>query len=144
MQNHIMPPPQRSWKGDYWFHIVCSSVRLSVPPSVCEQNHVHSPTSTILAGSTSYLHILLSKFRRCVACIFFCAKFQNLYFWQFFQICNFDCVLFWLGIWYESIVLVIVGRREVFSERMRSSSSWNMQHNQLMQTFNCKFIYGKY
>ena len=35
---------------------------------------------------------------------FFFSKFQNLNFGQIFQICNFGFVLFWLGIWYESIV----------------------------------------
>ena len=43
----------------------------------------------------------------------FLAKFQNLQFWQIFKICNFDFVLFWLGIWCESLVWVIMGRRGV-------------------------------
>ena len=43
---------------------VCPSVRLSV----CGQNRVRSGSSTILVGSISYLHILSSNFRRCVAC----------------------------------------------------------------------------
>ena len=43
----------------------------------------------------------------------FLAKFKNLKFWQFFKICNFDFVLFWLGIWCESLVWVIMGRRGV-------------------------------
>ena len=42
----------------------CPSVRLSV----CGQNRVRSVSSTILIGSISYLHILSSNFRRCVAC----------------------------------------------------------------------------
>ena len=54
---------QWSWRDVYWFHLV----RLSV----CGQNPVHSVCSTILAGSISYLHILSSNFRRCVACNFF-------------------------------------------------------------------------
>ena len=33
-----------------------------------QKNHVRSVSSTILAGSISYLHILSSYFRRCVAC----------------------------------------------------------------------------
>ena len=40
----------------------------------------------------------------------FLAKFQNL---AIFKICNFDFVLFWLGIWCESLVWVIMGRRGV-------------------------------
>ena len=43
----------------------------------------------------------------------FLAKFKNLKFWQFYKICNFDFVLFWLGIWCESLVWVIMGRRGV-------------------------------
>ena len=40
------------------------------------------------------------------------AKFQNLNVWQIFGICNFEFVLLWHGIWYESIgiVWVIMGR----------------------------------
>ena len=54
---------QQSWKwggGVCWFHLV----RLSV----CGQNRVRSVSSTILVGSISYLHILSSNLRRCVAC----------------------------------------------------------------------------
>ena len=47
-------------------------------------------------------------------------KCQNLNFWQ---ICNFDFVLFWHEIWYGSIVWVIIGRRGVFSECRHSSCS---------------------
>ena len=43
----------------------------------------------------------------------FLAKFQNLKFWQFFKICSFDFVLFWLGILCESPVWVIMGQRGV-------------------------------
>ena len=41
------------------------------------------------------------------------AKFQNLNFWQYFKICNFDFVMFWLGIWCESLVWVFMGQRGV-------------------------------
>ena len=47
-------------RGVYWYHLV----RLSI----CGQNRVRSASSTILIGSISYLHILSSNFRRCVAC----------------------------------------------------------------------------
>ena len=46
----------------------CPSVHPSVRLSVCGQNGVHSVSSTILAGSISYSHILSSNFRRCVTC----------------------------------------------------------------------------
>ena len=47
-------------RGVYWYHLV----RLSV----CGQNRVRSVSSTILIGFISYLHILSSNLRRCVAC----------------------------------------------------------------------------
>ena len=53
---------------------------------------------------------------------------QNLNFWQFLKICNF--VLFWLGIWCESLVWVIMGRWGGISERRCSScSSWLWSHH---------------
>ena len=55
-------------RGVYWYHLVRLSVCLSVRLSICGQNHVRSVSSTILIGSISYLHILASNFRRCVAC----------------------------------------------------------------------------
>ena len=113
----LYPWLQRSSRGVYWFHIVCPSVL----PSVCGQKRGRSVTSTILVRSISYLHILLSNFRRCVTSKSFYANFTNLKFWQIFQICNFVFVLFWLGIWCESIVWVIIGRRRVLSECRHSS-----------------------
>ena len=44
------------------------SVPLSVPLSVCGQNLVRSVSSTIPGRSISYLYILSTNFRRCVAC----------------------------------------------------------------------------
>ena len=85
---------------------VCPSVCLSV----CGHNRVRSVTSTILAGCIPYLHIVSSNFRGCVACNAVC-KIIKFYFWQIFQMCNFDFVLFWLGIWYVSITWVITGRQ---------------------------------
>ena len=69
---HYTPRFNEVEKGVYWFHLVRLSVRPSVPPSVClsvcGQNRVRSVSSTLLVGSISYLHILSSNFRRCVAC----------------------------------------------------------------------------
>ena len=84
----IIPLLQRSWKGVYWYH----RVRLSV----CGQNRVRSVSSTIFIGFISYLHILSSNFRRCVA-------------WNArFKIQKFE---FWLGIQYDSMVWVIMRPR---------------------------------
>ena len=51
------------------------------------------------------------------------SKFKNLKFWRIFKICNFDFVIFWLWIQYDSMVWVIMRRRGVSSERRRSSCS---------------------
>ena len=68
----------------YWFHVVRPSVR----PSVCGQYRFRSVTSTILTGSISYSHILLSNFRRCVACnVFF--FLQNSKIWFSGNFCKF-------------------------------------------------------
>ena len=55
---------------------LCPSVRLSVRPSVSPSvrpsvpptSRVRSVASTVLVGSISYLYILSSNFKRCVAC----------------------------------------------------------------------------
>ena len=48
------------------------------------QNRVHSVSATILAWSISYLHILSSNFKMCVACIFFFFFFfPNCWIWSF-------------------------------------------------------------
>ena len=109
----------------------CLSVRPSVHLSVCGQNGVCSVSSTIFARSISYSHILLSDFGRCVKCkktFFFFSKLENSKFSQILQVCNFDCVLFWIdfllfwiGIQYESIVWIIMGWVGVSSECGHSS-----------------------
>ena len=78
---------QRNCWGVYWFHSVRPSVRLSVPrPSrVRPASHVHSVAPTVLVGSISYLHILSSNSRRCVACQVFLQNFKILIFGNFFK-----------------------------------------------------------
>ena len=92
--------------GVYWFH----SVRPSVPRPyrVCPPSYVRSVAPTVLVGSISYLHILSSNFRRCVPCQVSCKIYGN-----FLKYVSFNIVLFWLGIWCESLVWVITGRRGV-------------------------------
>ena len=62
----IIPPVSTKLKRGY------TGFTSSVCPSVCGQNHVPSVSSTILAGSISYLYILSSNFRKCVACKGYC------------------------------------------------------------------------
>ena len=89
------------------------SVRPSVRPSVCPASRVPSLAPTVLVGPFSYFYILSSNFRRCVLCKVTC-KIWN--FGNFFKICNFDFVFFWLGIWCESLVWLILGRWGVVSQ----------------------------
>ena len=115
---HSYTPLQRSWKGGILVS-PCSSVRLSV----CGQNRVRSVSSTLLIRSISYLHILSSNFRRCVACNV-CLKLKNLQLWRILKICNF-AFFFWLGIQYDSMLWLIMRRWGVSSEcRHSSCSSW--------------------
>ena len=91
-----------SCRGVYWFH----SVHPSVCPSVRPASRVCSVAPTVLVGSISYLHIWSSNVIRYVLCKVTC-KIRK---FEFFKICNFDFVLFWLGIWCESLVWVIMGQ----------------------------------
>ena len=82
--------------GIYWFHLV----RLSIRKSFCGEIHFRSVSSTILARSIPYLHILSSNFRRYVTCIFF--KQQN---WTFVNFSKFWlCIVStWGPIWINSM-----------------------------------------
>ena len=75
-------------------------ILVSLRPSVRPASRVRSVAPTVLVDSfhiyTSYQ--ATSEGLLCVKCL---VKFLNLNFWQFFKICNFDFVLFWLGIWCE-------------------------------------------
>ena len=88
------------------------SLRPSVCPSVCPASRVRSVATTVLIGSISY-DACYQTISGDVWRVKFLAKFQNSNFWQFFKIWNFDFVLFLLGIWCESLVWVIMGRRGV-------------------------------
>ena len=78
----IIPPAQRSCWGYIGFTpSVRPSVGPSVPPPACR---VRSVAPTVLVGSISYLYILSSNFRRCVACIVF-SKISKLEFLVLFK-----------------------------------------------------------
>ena len=83
-------------------------VLVSLRPSVRPASRVRSVVPTVLVGSISYLCILSSNFRRCVSCKVFCKILKFWIFGNFFKMCNFG--LFWLEIWCESLVWVIMGR----------------------------------
>ena len=105
----IIPPASRKLKTGYTGFT--SSVRLSVRLSIglwkesCPLCNFHN---------TSWIHFILThliKQLQKVCLITISAKLQNLNFWQFFQICYFHFVFFWLGIQYDSIVWITMRRR---------------------------------
>ena len=99
----LHPPHNEVVGGVHWFHLV----RLSVP----------HPVSALLRLQfwldPFYIYTSYQATPEGVECLKFLAELQNYNFWQFFKICNFDFVFFWLGIWCESLVWVIIGRRGV-------------------------------
>ena len=100
---------------------VCPSVRLSVCPSVdriVSALYLQQYSSDPFHICTSYLTTLEGVPR-----VMPVSKFKNLKFWRIFKICNFDFVIFWLGILYDSMVWVIMRRRGVSSGRRHSSCS---------------------
>ena len=114
MEHGYYTPAQRScWGG------ILVSVRLSVCPSIRPASVPRPSRIPCLlcsayssGGSISILYILSSNFRRCDACKVSC-KILKFEFLAFFKICSLDFVLFWLWIWCESLVWVIMGRRGV-------------------------------
>ena len=63
----ISPPASTKLKGG----ILVSPCPQSGCPSVCGRNRVCSVSSTILAESIAFLHVLSTNFKRCVSCWFF-------------------------------------------------------------------------
>ena len=108
----------RSWKG---------GMLVSRHPFVCPSICLWTKSWPLCIFHNTYLpdpfHICTSYqgTSESVCSVKFIVKFNNLNFWQIFGICNFDFVLLWHGIRYESIVWVIMGRWGVFSEHRRSS-----------------------
>ena len=107
----LYPTPSWSCYGG-----ILVSLHLSVCPFVCPSfrpaSRVRSVGPTVLVG---FIHIYTSDQATSenVSHVKFLAKFWNLNVWQFFSICNFDFVVFWHGIWCESLVWVIMGWRVV-------------------------------
>ena len=104
-------------RGVYWYHLV----RLSVCPSVdriVSALYLQQYSSDPFHICTSY-----QATSEGVSRVMPVSKFKNVKLWRIFKICNFDFVIFWLGIQYDSMVWVIMRRRGVSSERRRSSCS---------------------
>ena len=87
----------------------------SVNASVPRPSRITCPLCT--AYSSGWIHFIfihLTKQLQKVCCLLsFLQNFKISIFGNFFQMCNFDFVLFSLGIWCESLVWVIMGRRGV-------------------------------
>ena len=96
---------------------VCSYWETSIRPA----SRVRSVAPTVLVGSISYLYILSSNFRRCVMCKVSCKISKFKFFAIFLNL--WLCQVFWLGIWCESLVWVIMGWLGGISERRCSSCS---------------------
>ena len=69
------------------------------------------------AYSSDWIHLiflhLIKQLQKVCRVSSFVRNCKNVKFWQVFKICNLDFVSFWLGIWCESLVWVIMGRRGV-------------------------------
>ena len=95
----LYPPTNEVVRGYIGFTpSVRLSVHLSVCPSVSPTSRIRSVAPTVLVGSISYLYTCQATSEG-VPHVKFPAKFKNLNIWQFFKICSFDFVLFWLRIW---------------------------------------------
>ena len=79
-------------------NLLCPSIR----PSVWPASRVCSVAPKVLVGSISYLYILSSNFRRCVA-YKVSWKMSKFEFLAIFLICNFDFVLTWDLMWITSV-----------------------------------------
>ena len=88
---------------------VYTGFTLSVCPSVdkiVSALYLQLYSSDPFHVSTSYLAT-----SECDSLVTFVLKFRNFKIWQILQICNFDCVFFWLWIQYDSIVWVTIRLR---------------------------------
>ena len=104
-------------RGVYWYHLVRLSVRPSVD-RIVSALYLQQYSSDPFHICTSYQATSEGVWR-----VMPVSKFKNLKFLRIFKICNFDFVIFWLGIQYDSMVWVIMRRRGVSSERRCSSCS---------------------
>ena len=124
-----------------WVHISCTikKKRASVnmesnqPMSHChfkERMLLYPRTAKLSEGILVSLRSSVCPFARpsrnpCPLCSAYssgCTHF--IVFWQVFKMCNFDFVLFWLGIWCESLIWAIMAQRGISKLRRSSYSSF--------------------
>ena len=100
--NIIIPLAQRIFLGG-----ILVSVRSSVP----HLSRVTCPLCSAYSfGWIHFISIHLTKQLQKVCCMYsFLQTYKIIILGNFFLICNFDFVFFWLGIWCETLVWVIIG-----------------------------------
>ena len=91
---------------------------LSIPPSVCPSvRPSRIPCMLCSTYSSGWIHFifihLIKQFPKVCRVFGFLQHLKIWIFGNFFKICNFDFVFFWLGIWCESLVWVIMGQQGV-------------------------------
>ena len=90
----------------YYTPELLGGILVSLCPCVRPSRILCALCSTYSPAWIQFIFIHFIKQLQNVCCVQ--SFLQNLNFWQFLKICNF--VLFWLGIWCESLVWVIMGR----------------------------------
>ena len=88
---------------------VCPSVRPSVCPSV--DRIVSALYLQQYSSDPFYICTSYQATSEGVSRVMPVSKLKNLKFWRIFKIYNFDFVIFWLGIQYDSMVWVIMRQR---------------------------------
>ena len=118
----VVPLALTKLKGGYTGFT--STVRLSIRLSI------HLRTESCLLcnfHNIKWIHFmftyLIKHLQKVCRMLSWLQHFKIWIFGNFFQICNFNFVLFWLGIWNESIVRVMMGWRGIFSKCRHSSCS---------------------
>ena len=100
----LYPPRNEVVGGVYWFH--------SVRPSVPRPSRIPCPLCSFYSSGWIhfiFIHLIKELQKVCRVQSFL----QNFKIWNFLKFVTSDFVLFWPGIWCESLVWVIMGRRGV-------------------------------
>ena len=88
-------PAQWSWRGVYWFHLVCSSVRLSIHPSVHYSHH----NTIVFFSKTSVRPFVRLWKESSPLCVFYnTCQFHFIFthlIKQFQKVCNAENVTIW-------------------------------------------------
>ena len=97
----IIPPAQRSCRG---------GILVSLRPSIRLSARLSRILCPLCSGySSGWIHFIFTYLIKQLQKVCHVQSFlQNLNFWHFLKICNVDFVLFWLWIWCESLVWVIM------------------------------------